>query len=52
MFFIKILKKKQTKNNFQVEAYWPKPESITYISGDFLLEIMAKEPSKAGSELR
>lgn len=52
MVFLKIYKKKKTSNNFQVKAYWPKPGCLTYVSGNFLLEIMAKEPSKAGSELR
>lgn len=38
-----------------MKAWWPKPESITYINGDFLLEIMGrkkKKPSEANSELR
>lgn len=48
MIFLKVIFKNY---DFQMKAYWTKPESIAYISSDFSLRNNGKESSKPGGEL-
>lgn len=48
MIFLKVIFKNY---DFQMKAYWTKPESIAYISSDFSPRNNGKESSKPGGEL-